>query len=57
MHNASTEEIELAKALSAITLSENNILKELTQKLTTLDTEYLESINNLVDLLIKKEQS
>lgn len=51
------DEMELSAAIAKISLSDDPILKELTQKLTKLDSEYLISINNLIDVIIKKEQS
>lgn len=55
-YSISNQDLELAETLAILTLSENPLLKELASKLVKLDTEHLESINNLVDLLIKKEQ-
>lgn len=51
------DEMELSAAIAKISLSDDPILKELTQKLTKLDSEYLISINNLIDVILKKEQS
>lgn len=51
-----TNEMELSSAIAKISLSDDPILKELTQKLTKLDSEYLVSINNLIDVILKKEQ-
>lgn len=51
------DEMELSAALAKISSSDDPILKELTQKLMKLDSEYLISINNLIDVMIKKEQS
>lgn len=57
MHSFNPEEMELSAAIAKISLSDDPILKELTRKLTKLDTEYLVSINNLIDIILKKEQS
>lgn len=51
-----TNEMELSSAIAKISLSDDPVLKELTQKLTKLDSEYLVSINNLIDVILKKEQ-
>ena len=56
MRSISNDELELAETLATLTTSDNPLLKELASKIVKLDIEHLESINNLVDLLIKKEQ-
>lgn len=44
----------LGKALANISLSDNKKLKDIVKKLTMLDEKYIDSINILVDGLIKK---
>lgn len=46
----------LAKALADITISENEILRDLAIKLVQLDEPYLDHINGLIDGLLKNNQ-
>lgn len=55
MYVISEQDEKLADALAKISLSENDKLKEIVQNLLKLDEKTLDTINDLIDLLIEKE--
>lgn len=54
MYVVSEQDEELAEALAEISLSENEKLKEIVQKLTKLDDKEIDTINDLIDLLLDR---
>lgn len=50
------QDILLAKALADITISENEVLRNLAIKLVQLDEPYLDHINGLIDGLLKNNK-
>lgn len=56
MYIISKEDERLAEALAEISLSENEKLKELIQKMIKLDDKYIDSILTLIDGVIENTQ-
>ena len=56
MYIISEQDENLADALAEISLSDNEKLKEIVQKLTKLDDRTIDTINELIDLLLEKEK-
>lgn len=54
MYIISEQDEKLADALAEISLSENEKLKEIVQKLTKLDEKTIDTINDLIDLLLDR---
>lgn len=57
MYIASKEDEKLAEALAEISLSGNDRLKELIQKMIELDDIYIDSILNLIDGVLEKQNN
>ena len=55
MYVVSEQDEKLAEAFAEISLSENEKLKEIVQNLTKLDNKTIDKINDLIDLLLEKE--
>ena len=55
MYIVSEQDKKLAEAFAEISLSENEKLKEIVQNLTKLDDKTIDKINDLIDLLLEKE--
>lgn len=55
MYIVSEQDEKLAEAFAEISLSENEKLKEIVQNLTKLDDKTIDKINDLIDLLLEKE--
>ena len=55
MYVVSEQDEKLAEAFAEISLSENEKLKEIVQNLTKLDDKTIDKINDLIDLLLEKE--
>ena len=54
MYVVSEQDEELAEALAEISLSDNEKLKKIVQKLTKLNDKEIDTINDLIDLLLDR---